>query len=326
MSLIRNSGGSSEMTGFPLIIIGGATGVGKSLLSVMLAQKIGGEIISADSMQVYRGFDIGTAKITEEEMEGIPHHLIDILDPDEEFNIYEFQKRAADAIRDISDRGHIPIITGGTGFYIQAVLYDIRFADESSDRSYREELEGIAASGGQDKLFELLKETDPASAEAIHPNNVKRIIRALEYLHESGQMISEHNAESRERRSPYNFVYFVLNRQRSEIYDRIDKRVDGMIKAGLADEVRELIAEGVSPECQAMQGIGYKEMVPFVLGECSLEDAVYRLKLNTRHFAKRQNTWFKREKDAVWINYEDYSDPESMLDHMISFIKSRNII
>ena len=207
----------------PLVIISGATGVGKSRLSCLLAEKISGEVISADSMQVYKGFDIGTAKITKEEMSGIPHHLIDILEPDCEFNIYLFRKLAMEAMDKIYANGHIPIIAGGTGFYIQALLYDVQFCDESNDRSYREYLEHEASEGRADKLYNMLKETDPDSADAIHPNNIKRVIRALEYYKETGEPISRHNEKQHHNRSPYNFAYFVLNRDRSDIYDRINR-------------------------------------------------------------------------------------------------------
>jgi len=314
------------MNGRPLVIIGGATGVGKSDLAVRLAKRISGEIISVDSMQVYKGFNIGTAKITPEEMEGIPHHLIDILEPDQEFNVYEFKRLALEAMDKIYANGNIPILTGGTGFYIQAVLYDIQFSTEDPDSGYRKKLEDLAAEHGNMFVHDMLKEADPEAAAAIHPNNLKRTIRALEYLNSNGERISEHNAVQSMRQTPYNSAYFVLTRDRQTIYERVNKRVDIMLENGLADEVRTLLESGISPDSAAMQGIGYKEMVPYVQGEKTLEEAVYELKINTRHFAKRQNTWFKREKDAIWLKYEDYAGQDEMLDRMTEILKEKGII
>jgi len=314
------------MNGRPLVIIGGATGVGKSDLAVKLAKRISGEIISVDSMQVYKGFNIGTAKITPEEMEGIPHHLIDILEPDQEFNVYEFKRLALEAMDKIYANGNIPILTGGTGFYIQAVLYDIQFSTEDPDSGYRKKLEDLAAEHGNMFVHDMLKEADPEAAAAIHPNNLKRTIRALEYLNSNGERISEHNAVQSMRQTPYNSAYFVLTRDRQTIYERVNKRVDIMLENGLADEVRTLLESGISPDSAAMQGIGYKEMVPYVQGEKTLEEAVYELKINTRHFAKRQNTWFKREKDAIWLKYEDYAGQDEMLDRMTEILKEKGII
>lgn len=310
----------------PLIIISGATGVGKSLLSVLLAGNINGEIISADSMQVYRGFDIGTAKITKEEMGGIPHHLIDILDPDEEFNIFEFKSRALKAIDEITSRGAVPIICGGTGFYIQSVIYNIDFEDESPDKDYRTYLEDMAMDKGAGYMHAMLARIDPESAASIHPNNVKRVIRALEFAHENGIPISRHNAEQKERSSPFNFAYFVLERPRAEVYERINRRVDQMISDGLENEIRGLLESGVSKDCLAMQGIGYKEMIPYIDGQITLDEAVYQIKLNTRHFAKRQDTWFRREKDIIRISYNDHGDIDPMVSYMADILKDKNII
>jgi len=310
----------------PLIIISGATAVGKTDLSLSLAASIGGEIISADSMQVYKGMDIGTAKISPDEMKGIPHYLIDELDPWEEFNVYEFQKRCRALIRDITSRGKIPILTGGTGFYIQSVLYDIQFTDSETDLSYREELERLAVTQGPGVLHRMLEEVDPAAAEQIHENNIKRVIRALEYYQETGQPISEHNEEQRSRTSSFNYAYFVLNRERSVIYDRINLRVDQMMEEGLVEEVRSLLEQGVPPTALSMQGLGYKEIIRYLQGELSLSEAVSLIKQSTRHFAKRQLTWFRREKDVIWIDYGDYPGPDAMLDHMINILKEKKIV
>lgn len=302
----------------PLIIIAGATAVGKSELSVKLAKKISGEIISADSMQVYRGMDIGTAKISQEEMQGVKHYMIDVIEPDDEFNVFIFQKMVGAAITEIYSNGNIPIIAGGTGFYIQAVLYDIDFSSEDTNIEYRKSLENIAETAdGPARLYNMLKESDPRSAEEIHPNNIKRIIRALEFYHDTGTQISLHNAAQRQKESPYDFIYVILNRDRAAIYDRINKRADKMIEDGLIDEVRGLLKRGVNKECLSMQGLGYKESIEYIEGRLSLDEAVCEIKKNTRHFAKRQITWFKREKEAVWMNYEDYDNIDDMVDAII---------
>ena len=287
-----------------IYIIAGPTASGKSAAAVRLAKKIGGEVISADSMQVYRGMNIGTAKVTAEEMQGIPHHLIDIMEPTEEFNIHIFQKLCKKAIREISERGRIPIICGGTGFYIQSVLYDIDFTEEDTDMSYRRELEGLYKEKGGEILFEMLKAVDPASCEAIHPNNIKRVIRALEYHKETGGRISEHNEEQRRKKAAYDAGFYILYDERPLMYERIDRRVERMIEDGLVDEVRRL-REYVPRNAVSMQGLGYKEIYAYLEGECSLEEAVYILKRDTRHFAKRQITWFKREKDTCWIKPDE---------------------
>ena len=310
----------------PLVILSGPTACGKTNLSISLAKRIKAEIISADSMQVYKGFDIGTAKVTKEEMQGVPHYLIDEMDPDEECNVFEFQSRAKKYIEDIHSRGKIPMIVGGTGFYIQSVLYDIDFSREGAERSYRQKLEQLAEEKGSLFLHEKLKEIDPDAAAAIHPNNQKRVIRALEFYHETGDKISDHNRIQQQKESPYQFAYFVLNRQRDLLYDRINHRVDLMIKNGLVEEVERLLKEGCQEEYLSMQGLGYKEIIPFILGKCSLEEATDLLKKNTRHFAKRQITWFKREKDVCWINYEDFASEEAMLEYMISYLKEVHIV
>ena len=310
----------------PLVILSGPTACGKTSLSIDLAKRIDGEIISADSMQVYRGFDIGTAKVTEAEKDGIPHYLIDELDPTEEFNVFEFQSRARKYIADISSRGKIPMIVGGTGFYIQSVLYDIDFSDESDDKTYRHELETLAEEKGSDYLYQQLMECDPDAAKEIHPNNTKRVIRALEFFHETGQQISEHNRIQQQKESPYNYAYFVLNRPRNILYERINRRVDQMIHEGLPEEVSGLLEIGYGEDLLSMQGLGYKELVPYVKGQISLEEASDLLKKNTRHFAKRQITWFKREKDTIWIDLEAYASPEEAATYMIQILKEKCIV
>ena len=305
----------------PLIVLTGPTAVGKTALSISLAKAIGGEIISADSMQVYKYMDIGTAKIRPEEMENVPHHLIDILDPKIAFNVALFKEMAQKAVEEIYERGHIPIIVGGTGFYIQALLYDIDFSEEDSDQEIRNELESIAKEKGSVYLHECLREVDPESAEQIHHNNVKRVIRALEYYRMHGEKISVHNERERQKNSPYQFLYFVLTHDRQVLYDRIEKRIDQMIDEGLVNEVDKLLKMGYNQELVSMQGLGYKEFVPYLKGECTLEDSIYVLKRDTRHFAKRQLTWFRRERDVRWLDKSQHASEKELLNTILETIK-----
>ena len=288
-----------------LIVLTGPTAVGKTKLSVALAKRIGGEIISCDSMQVYRGMDIGTDKITAEAIDGVPHHLINVLEPTEPFDVSRFQKMALAAMEGIYERGHVPLLVGGTGFYIQSVLYNIDFTETDGDRSIREAYEARVKEEGEasiDALYEKLRDLDPDSADAIPKNNVKRVIRALEFFEKTGTPISEHNARERAKESPYDFRYFVLTDDRQTLYDRIDARVDKMIEYGLVDEVKRLRDMGVTRDMTSMQGLGYREIYAHLDGEFDLERAIYLIKRNTRHFAKRQLTWFKREHDVLWID------------------------
>lgn len=306
----------------PLIILTGPTAVGKTALSVKLAKAINGAVISADSMQVYRGMDIGSAKITSEEMEGIPHYLIDVLNPDEEFHVVRFQELAKQAMEEIYAKGQIPIITGGTGFYIQAVLYDIDFTSQEEDQAFRNKLEDLAKQQGNEVLHQMLAAVDPISAEKIHANNVKRVIRALEFYEKTGMPISLHNEKEAAKESPYDFCYFVLNDVREKVYERIDRRVDKMMEAGLVEEVKALRDKGYHRSMVSMQGLGYKEVLAYLDGEISLEEAVYIIKRDTRHFAKRQLTWFRREKDVTWIEKSDFAyDDENILAYMIQQIE-----
>lgn len=290
----------------PVIILTGPTAVGKTALSIQLAKAIGGEIISADSMQVYRHMDIGSAKITKEEMEGIPHYLIDVLEPWEEFNVTVFQKMAKQALQEIYSRHHIPIITGGTGFYIQALLYDIDFTENDGDSTIRLELEQFAKEHGSVALHKMLRDIDPESADAIHLNNVKRVIRAIEYYRQTGEKISVHNEKEKQKESPYEFLYYVIHTDRQKLYERIDERIDQMLEQGLVEEVKHLSEMGCTRNLVSMQGLGYKEILDYLNGVTTLEEAVSILKRDTRHFAKRQLTWFKREKDVRWLNLPDY--------------------
>lgn len=310
----------------PLIVLTGPTAVGKTALSLELAKAVGGEILSADSMQVYRGMDIGSAKIRPWEMRGIPHHLIDVLDPFEEFNVVVFQKLCRQAMEGIYERGHIPILTGGTGFYIQAVLRDIDFTENEENTDYRRELEQLAARQGSQALHEMLRAVDPASAEAIHAHNIKRMIRALEFHHLTGEKISEHNVREAERQSPYRYCYFVLNDDREKLYRRIEERVDRMLEEGLVEEVRRLMEQGCRRDMVSMQGLGYKEILDYLAGETTMEEAVYLIKRDTRHFAKRQLTWFRREKDVIWINKPDFGyDDRKILETMLGYLQTAGI-
>lgn len=303
----------------PLIIITGPTAVGKTELSIKLARALGGEIISADSMQVYRHMDIGSAKVTKEEMDGVPHHLIDVLDPWEDFNVVIFQQMAKKALDEIYARGAVPIIAGGTGFYIQALLYAVDFKENPQGSQIREELEALAEEKGADYLHQCLAEVDPESALAIHSHNVKRVIRALEYYRQTGQKISVHNQEERQKKSPFSFAYYVIHSERSRLYARIDKRVDLMLEQGLVEEVRRLKEMGCHRGMVSMQGLGYKEILDYLDEKCTLEEAVYILKRDTHHFAKRQLTWFKRERDVRWIALEDFGgDKEKVLEYMLT--------
>lgn len=293
-----------------VIVVCGPTATGKTRLGAALARAFSGEVVSADSMQVYRGMDIGSAKIGPQEMQGVPHHLIDVLDPSQEFSVVVFQKLCRQAMEGIYERGHIPILTGGTGFYIQAVLRDIDFTENEENTEYRGQLEQLAAREGPQALHEMLRAVDPASAEAIHAHNVKRMIRALEFYHLTGEKISEHNEREAERQSPYRYCYFVLSDDREKLYQRIEERVDQMLEEGLVEEVRRLMEQGCRRDMVSMQGLGYKEILDYLAGEITLEEAVRRIKQGTRHFAKRQLTWFRREKDVIWLNKPDYGYDE----------------
>ena len=311
----------------PLVILTGPTAVGKTALSIALAKAIGGEIISADSMQVYRHMDIGSAKIMPEEMEGVPHHLIDVLEPAEEFNVVVFQKLAKQAVEEIYSRGHIPILVGGTGFYIQALVYDIDFTENNEDTALRQALEEQARREGADVLCERLRAVDPESCESIHAHNIKRVIRAIEFYEKTGKKISDHNREQRQNDSPYHFAFFVLTDSRDKIYQRIDERVDLMMAHGLMEEVRALRDRGCRRDMVSMQGLGYKELLACLEGEISLEEAVYLIKRDTRHFAKRQLTWFRREKEVIWVDKTVYDhDSQKMLMCMQDFLREKGII
>ncbi len=308
----------------PLIILTGPTAAGKTKLSIALAKAINGEVISADSMQVYRYMDIGSAKIKPEEMGGVPHYLVDILEPTVDFNVVMFQKYAKEAMEQIYAKGKVPILVGGTGFYIQSVLYDIDFTENDEDTELRRELEALAQEKGAQYLHDMLKECDSKAAEEIHANNIKRVIRAIEYNRQTGGKISEHNEAERQKESAYASCYFVLTDERARLYQNIDKRVDIMLEEGLVDEVKRLMDMGCKRESTAMQGLGYKEIIAYLLGEITLEEALYLIKRDTRHFAKRQLTWFRRERDVIWVEKDKFAyDDQKMLQYMIDCYKEK---
>lgn len=306
-----------------MIILTGPTAVGKTSLSIHLAKSINGEIISADSMQVYRKMNIGTAKIKPEEMGGVKHYLIDIIDPKEEFNVVKFKAYAQEAIHEIYEKNKIPIIVGGTGFYIQALLKDVSFASTKEDSGYREYLQQLAEQKGASYLHELLRKVDEESSIKIHQNNVKRVIRALEYYHQTGEKISQHNDTEKARKSPYDFLYYVLTHDRNVLYQRINERIDRMIQEGLVEEVRGLYQEGYRQNLVSMQGLGYKELFNYFDGQYSLEEAIEILKRDTRHFAKRQLTWFRREEDIRWLDKSNYKNEQEILEEILRQVNEK---
>ena len=309
----------------PLIILTGPTAVGKTSASIGLAKSLGCEIISADSMQVYKYMDIGSAKIMPDEMQGVPHYLVDELMPGDEFSVVRFQQMAKAAMEKIYANGHIPLVVGGTGFYIQALLYDIDFTENPEDTTCREKLEQAADEKGPEYLHKMLAAVDKESAEQIHANNVKRVIRALEFYMQTGKKISQHNEQERKRQAAYNACYFVLDDKREAIYDRIDKRVDKMLQEGLVEEVKKLRERGCRRDMVSMQGLGYKEILGFLEDEYDLERAVYLIKRDTRHFAKRQLTWFRRERDVIWVEKPEFDSEEDILLFMLEKCREKQM-
>ena len=307
-----------------LIVLTGPTGVGKTDLSIRLAKELDGSIISADSMQVYKHMDIGTAKIMPQEMDGIPHYLVDCLEVDDDFNVARFKTMAKEALTDIYNKGRLPIVVGGTGFYIQALLKDVDFDEAKGETSLRAELLAYYNTKGADALHERLREVDPEAADKIHPNNIKRVIRALEFYHESGEKISSHNDRESVKESPYNYKYFVLTNDRDILYKNIELRIDRMLDAGLVDEVKRIKDMGYSKDLISQQGLGYKEIWAYLDGEMSLDEAVNILKRDTRRFAKRQLTWFRRERDVIWLDKSIYKDDDALMDKIMTDISDFN--
>lgn len=291
-----------------LFILAGPTAVGKTDISIKLAQKLNGEIISADSMQIYKHMDIGSAKITEAEKEGVPHHLIDFVSPFDEFSVAEFKEKSKNAIKDIASRGKLPMIVGGTGFYIDSLIFNYDFANTYKDEEYREHLKNLASEHGKEYVHELLKDIDEVSYKKLYPNDLKRVIRALEVFKLTGKTISEFNKEQDIFDIPYNVYYFVLNMDRSKLYERINKRVDIMMEKGLIEEVKSLQNMGCTPDMQSMKGIGYKEILYYLDGKLSLDEAVELIKKGSRHYAKRQLTWFRKDNRVNFIDKDQYKD------------------
>ncbi|MFK4414271.1 MULTISPECIES: tRNA (adenosine(37)-N6)-dimethylallyltransferase MiaA [Bacillus] len=281
-------------------VIIGPTAVGKTKLSIDLAKALNGEIISGDSMQIYRTMDIGTAKVTKEEMDGIPHYMVDIKNPEDSFSVAEFQERVRKHIREITERGKLPIIVGGTGLYIQSVLFDYQFTDDAGDTIYREQMEKLALERGVEYVHKKLQEVDPESAERIHANNVRRVIRALEIFHTTGEKMSD-QLEKQENELLYDVSLIGLTMDREMLYDRINLRVDIMMDQGLLEEVEGLYNRGIR-DCQSIQAIGYKEIYDYFEDRVSLEEAVSQLKTNSRRYAKRQLTWFRNKMDVMWFD------------------------
>ncbi len=287
-----------------VIVIAGPTATGKTRLSILLAKRLNSEIISCDSVQLYKGMDIGSAKVTKDEMDGIPHHMIDIVEPKDNFSVADFKARATDVISRMHEEGKIPILVGGTGFYIDAVVYDTNFGEEDVDEEYSRYLDEYELRNGREELAKLLKLVDEESYHKIHHNNVKRIKRALIYYHMNGTKISGHNEEQKKNKSPYELYYFVIKRDRKKLYDDINKRVDDMLEKGLLEEVKRLNLLEIESKNSAVSAIGYKELVEYLKGDLALEEAINKIKQHSRNYAKRQMTWFRRNKDVTYIEVE----------------------
>lgn len=303
-----------------LLIISGPTSVGKTQISIQIAKRLNGEIISADSMQIYKYMNIGSAKISKDEMQGIPHHLIDIIEPHENFTVADFKEKALTVIDSISQDNKLPIVAGGTGLYIDSILYNMNFTDANKDEDYRNYLEELANDKGNKYVHELLKDIDYVSYTKLHPNNLKRVIRALEVYKVSGKPFSSFEENNNEYNIDYNVHYFVLTMNRDKLYERINKRVDMMLEMGLIEEVKSLKEKGYTPEMQSMKGIGYKEILYYLNGEVTLEDAVEMIKQGSRNYAKRQLTWFRKNPKVQWINKDDFVNDDQIVKHIISAI------
>ncbi|WP_245583482.1 tRNA (adenosine(37)-N6)-dimethylallyltransferase MiaA [Paenibacillus assamensis] len=300
---------TTSNTRTPLLVLVGPTAVGKTRLSLDIAKKFDAEIISGDSMQVYRGMDIGTAKLAVKDREGIPHHMMDIHNPDESFSVAEFQTRCTSLIEDISSRNKLPFIVGGTGLYVESVAYGFEFSESGGDESFRTEMASYAEQFGAQALHDRLVAIDPSSSARLHPNDTRRVIRALEVFHMTGRTMSE-QLEGQERVSPYELCIIGLTMDRSLLYKRIEARVDEMLEQGLVKEVESLLQAGYDRTLVAMQGLGYKEIASYLAGERSYESAVELLKRDTRRFAKRQLSWFRRMKDIHWVDVTDGNEAE----------------
>ena len=305
-----------------LLIIAGPTGIGKTSISIELAKKINGEIISADSMQIYKHMDIGSAKIKEDEMNGVRHHLIDVVEPNIDFSVAQFKMHAEAAIEDIRDRNKFPMLVGGTGLYINSIIYNYGFTSAAKDETYREELEIILQEKGKEYLHSLLKDIDIEAYNRLFPNDSKRVMRALEVYKSTGKPISEFIKEEDIYNIPFNIYYFVLTMDRARLYERINQRVDMMLEKGLIEEVIKLKKMGYNSNMQSMKGIGYKEILFYLEGKMTLEESVEMIKKGSRNYAKRQLTWFRKDNRAIWINKDDFASEEEIVEHIICKVNS----
>jgi len=314
---------SRTMKKIPLVVITGPTASGKTDLAIRIAKRLDGEIISADSMQIYRYMDIGTANPTEEERQGIPHYMIDIVDPDEEYNVAMYQKDANTCIRHAANRSRLPILTGGSGLYVNSIIYPMNFTDAVEDPDYRCFLKNILKNRGSIYLHNMLRDIDPDTAAKLHPNDTRRVIRALEVYHLTGKTMTEYQQNYRDMDPPFHLIMYALTMDRKILYDRINQRVDKMIESGLVDEVKSLLERGYTKNLVSMQGLGYKEIIAYLEGSYTLEEAVYVLKRDTRRFAKRQITWFKRERRIQWLNIEKFEHRNDLAEWLVSDIEKK---
>lgn len=304
------------MTKYNYPIIAGPTASGKTAVSVLIAKRIGGEVVSADSMQIYADINVGTARPTESETQGVPHHLQGFLPLQEKYSVARYVADANAVFESIYERNATPVLCGGTGLYIQSFMENRQLLPQPTDEAYREQLKSQAASLGGEYLLEQLRRVDPTAAARLHPNDHHRIIRALEVFHTSGKTISQQDEQSHDCPSPYSGCLFVLNfRDRDRLYDRIEQRVDNMIRDGILDEARRMLT--LNSDATALQAIGYKELLPFLRDECTLDEAVQKLKTETRHYAKRQLSWFRRMDDARMIYVDDYTDIDELADDIL---------
>jgi len=306
-----------------VIALVGPTGVGKTEISLELAQLTNSEIISCDSMQIYRGMDIGTAKATIDEMSRVKHHLIDIKHPTEGYNVCDYVSDARKALQKVFERGKNVMVVGGTGLYVDSFIRGTDFTDAGANEEIRNQLFEYAQKNGNECLHAMLKDIDPESAQAIHPNNVKRVVRAIEYYKVSGEKISDHNKKSALMQSPYDYIYIGLTRDRENLYERIDNRVDQMISMGLADEVFNLWKKGCNLKMTSMQALGYKEIIHYIQGKCTFDEAIRILKRDSRHYAKRQLTWFNRNKEVNWFNLSKYKSGTDVIDDIVNVIEDK---
>ncbi len=303
-----------------IIVVAGPTAVGKTEYAIKIAKAVDGEVVSCDSMQLYKYMDIGSAKPTPDELAQVQHYLVDEIDPRDNFSVVEYQKRAKEAIAEIHAKGKIPVISGGTGLYLNSLLYEMDFGAPPADETYRKELEEFAAEFGPEALHSRLAEKDPAAADRIHPNNIKKVIRAIEAVEKGGEGIKPFDAVQKEN-TDYRPFLIGLTRDRAELYDRINLRVDILMEQGLLQEVEGLFNMGLTEENISMKGIGYKELIQHLKGEYSLEEAIDKVKQNTRRYAKRQLTWFRRYDQMQWFDLSTYNSGNDALEDMLSWLK-----